>query len=580
MSKLDSERVVTMAFSRKTVLLLLLSLTILSIVIRYPLVDHERQQTDSYFIHTLSDSIATNGYARWVFHPLSLFGYYPLSYPSGTPFLIAELSELTGLGIEVSMLVYDMAIASFFCLAVFGLSRLFIKRSEYVMLAVLLAILGSRFVDTTYWDGSARGLFVVMCTLVVFTSFLFASTRRPALLLLVFAYALGCFFVHHMAVLLVMFALAYLIAAFQIHFVVPKLRNEKRGMIVAYNISLALLVIILSFITYPSFRDFTTQLFGDDPLFAFEPEFIAALLNIAASYTNQIGFVLPVAILGIPSLLGRHRPSMEVLFPVAVLIAAVPIIAHSLYLSMIIAPFAAILGAMWLLKLRADSPRRRRLKIAIIAALVVSSLILPVWSTQRWNQEAYLSGDTVEVDSQPFNDAAYVTYVWQGLPVISNVNTVTEQLSALSDASFLGPGMFIPLSGDVSAADVQGNITMSSASFPANLYKWFEYENEPLVGVYLRGLMTRGLDYVYGLGQPNEATEYLLSHDTMWVAIASSQSTKFIDAYSVQDAEFSSQLRSSTWYPEGLDAGQGVSLDSYLTYESEGIALFLFRYPM
>ena len=91
--------------------------------------------------------------------------------------------------------------------------------------------------------------------------------------------------------------------------------------------------------------------------------------------------------------------------------------------------------------------------------------------------------------------------------------------------------------------------------------------------------MIRGLEYVYGLGQPYEATEYLLSHDTLWIAIDNSQSTKYVDSYSVQDAKFITQLRSATWFLEGPDGDSVVSLDSYLTYESEGISLFMFRYP-
>ena len=579
--------VTTAIFSRKTVLLLLLSFLILSIAIRYPLVEHERQQTDSYFIHMLSDSIATNGYACWIFHPLSLFGYYPFSYPSGTPFLIAELSELTGLGIEAAILVFDMAIVCLFCLAVFGLTRLFIARPEYVMLATLLAILGSRFVDTTYWDGSARGLFVVMCTLLIFTLFLSASTRRPLLFLPAFAFGSGCFFVHHMAVLLLVFALAYLVAAFQIQFLIPKLRHEKRGIlrhekrgiVVAYNIGLVLLVFALSYATSSIFQNPATLTLSDTSLFNFEPEVLAILLNIAASYTNQVGFILPIAVIGIHSVLTKHRLSMASLFPIAVLVAIVPILANSLYISMVIAPFVAILGVIWLSKLREDGRRRRRFKIAIIVMLIVSSLILPVWSMQRWNQRTDLSGGSVEVDCQRFNDAAYLTHVWDGLPAMSNVNALTLQLSAVSAANFIGPGMFLPLSGDITAEEVVGNTTLSSARFPVNLYDWLDYEDEPMVSSYVRGLMTRGLEYVYGLGQPQAATQYLLSHETVWIVIDNSQSTKYIDAHSVLDAKFITQLRSATWILEGQEDESITSLDSYLTHASEGISLFMFRYP-
>ncbi|MFY9606099.1 MAG: hypothetical protein WAS24_05155, partial [Thermoplasmata archaeon] len=81
---------------RNTVLLLLLALILLSVAVRYPLVEHERYQTDSYYIHYLSKTIADDGYAKWTFNSLSYIGYYPFSYPAGVPFLISELSSATG----------------------------------------------------------------------------------------------------------------------------------------------------------------------------------------------------------------------------------------------------------------------------------------------------------------------------------------------------------------------------------------------------------------------------------------------------------------------------------------------------
>ena len=552
---------------------------LLSVAIRYPLVEHERSQTDSYFIHALSDSIVTNGYACWVFHPLSVVGYYPFSYPSGTPFLIAELSELTGLGVEAAILLYDMVIGCLFCLAVFGLVRLFISRSEYVMLAVLLTILGSRFVDTTYWDGSARGLFVAMSTLLIFSAFLSATTRRPILYWLTITFGLGCLFIHHMAVLLMCFAVAYLIAIFQVQLVVPWLRKEKDNRAVSdYAISILLLYAI-SFAALYFFIDIAALSLSDRSLFKFEPKAFAILLNTAVSYTNQIGFILPIAVIGVPVVLVKYRVSVMTLFPVTLLIVIIPILGYSLYLSMFTAPFVAILGVMWLIKFGEDGGRRRKIKNLMILALIVSSLILPVWSMQRWNQETHLAGGTVEVDCQVFNDATYMTHVWGGQHVISNTNPMTMQLTAVSSASLFGPGMLAPLSGVVTAENIRGNITLSTAPFPTNLYKWFVYENEPMVSQYVRNLMVRGLDHVSELGQNSVVSEYLLSGNSIWIAVDNNQPSKFVDSYSAQEAKFIDQLRSATWVTIDLNGVTAISLSSHMIFESEGMSLFILRYP-
>ncbi|MCU0852471.1 MAG: hypothetical protein MUC90_04340 [Thermoplasmata archaeon] len=158
-------------FGRRTVLLLLAVLLLISIGLRYPLVEHERYQTDSYYIHWLARTITDDGQAEWTLNPLSYVGYYPLSYPSGAPFLVAEVSVLTGTGIEFSILLISMLLGVMLCLGVFVMARSFLARDQFVILATLLAILGPRFLDTTYWDASARGPMVVLVVLTVFSFF-------------------------------------------------------------------------------------------------------------------------------------------------------------------------------------------------------------------------------------------------------------------------------------------------------------------------------------------------------------------------------------------------------------------------
>ena len=234
-------------FSKRAVLLLLLTFVLLSVAFRYPLVEHERHHTDSYFIHMLSGSIVDEGYAKWVFHPLSLFGYYPFSYPSGTPFLVAELAELTGVTVDVAILLSGMMLSILFCLAVFFLARHFFSRSEFVLLVTLLVILGPRFIDTTYWDGSARGYAVVMMTLAVAVLLRVSVNVRLRLYPIAAVFVVGCFMVHHMAVLLVLVAIGYLIASVQVRHLLPILGTQGRLFLGASNVFLALLLFVASF---------------------------------------------------------------------------------------------------------------------------------------------------------------------------------------------------------------------------------------------------------------------------------------------------------------------------------------------
>jgi len=557
--------------SKRTVLLILLSIVLIAIAVRYPLVEHERNQTDSYFIHRLSCSIVDSGYAKWTFSPLSYVGYYPFSYPSGMPFLVAEVSSLTGLNIENCTLLTNFVLASVFCLVCFVLARHFLRRPEYVLLATLLVTLGSRFVDTSYWDASARGPFVVLFTLVVFVSFRAVAMGQKRLFILAGILAVGCLAMHHMAVLLVLFGVGYLLAAFETHYFLERFSLHRRRMAVAFNVvsCLSMVVFVVGFSERFGIQGFSS--FEKTFLLDINPTALSIILNIAASYTNQIGFILLFALMGIPSLFRRSRLSLETLFPLAVLIVFIPILGSSLYVSMLLAPFIAILGTMWIAKLL-ESSRRRLAVLSIIVLLIVSSAALPMWSTQRWSEMEYLSGGTVSVDDQVFSDATYLRVNFKGTDAISNVDAKTLQLAAIGHVTFLESGISMVLSGDVTREDIVRNLTWSAEPFPRNLYVWFEYPQQPSVDFFVLALMITGVGFVVGPHSSHDATEYYLNHPKFVVAVDSLRPSEYVDVYSPNRVGFSTEIERST-----TNANQQFS--SYECYQSEGLTLYLVQLP-
>jgi hypothetical protein len=295
------------------------------------------------------------------------------------------------------------------------------------------------------------------------------------------------------------------------------------------------------------------------------PTALSIILNMAASYTNQIGFILLFALMGIPSLIRSSRLSLETLFPLAVLIVFIPILGSGLYVSMLLAPFMAILGTMWIAKLL-ESSRRRFVVLSIIVLLIVSSAALPMWSTQRWNKNEYLSGETVSIDDQIFNDAAYLCVNFKGAAAISNAATTTSELAAFGHGTFLGSGISMALSGDVTREDIVRNLTWSAEPFPRNLYVWFEYPQQPNVGFFVLGLMVAGVGFVAGPQSPQ--AEYFLNHPKFVVAVDSLRPSEYVDAYSIYHAIFLTEIERST-----TNANQQFS--SYECYQTAGSTLYL-----
>lgn len=567
-------------FSRKTVLVILFMLVLISLAVRYPLVEHERFQTDSYTMHILSKSIVDNGYARWTLHPLSYIGYYPLSYPSGVPFLLAEVSSMTGASVEVSILLMNMALAVLFCLSVFMLCRLFIMRDEYVLLATFFGILGSRFVDTTYWDGSARGPLVVIMVLLVFVAFQSSSPQQRKLIAVAALLAIGCFSMHHMAILLLLFGLGYLFAVLQIHYLVTRVRTKKRFAVATWNLGVAVLVSIIAFGFLGYLMDITLMGLQKTSLFDLEPPALSIVLNMGVTYTNQIGFILVFAVLGLPALIARSRLSVQTLFPITVSIAFIPMLGNSIYVSMILAPFISILGVSWL-AMRIRSAKVKKSMAIVLAFLIVTSIALPLWSSARWNEREYLSGEKVEVDSRLFSDATYLTAAYDREYAACNVKITMVQLAANSDMRFLSSGLQLVIAGEVESEDVRNNISWSSAPFPRNLYVWFEYEGEGTVDFYVQNLMIIGLSFITTEGMiQNQAREYFSDKQRLLVTIDNNHETSYVSDYGIHNSAFARQLESATWPSNSPTYGSYSEFESYALYKSGRSTFYLVELPI
>ena len=557
--------------SRKVVLLFLAVLILLSIAVRYPLVEHERFQTDSYTIHLFAKSIVDNGYAKWTFHVLSYLGYYPISYPSGSPFLLAEFSSVTGMDLESSILLSNALFAVLFCLVSFLLARQFVKKSEYALLAAFFMVTGARFVDTTYWDASARGHVVVFMALALFVLFRGAATGQTRMLIFALLFGVGSFAIHHMAVLLILFGFGYTLAGFQTRYLLPKFRNRKSRAAAVWNVILAVAIALVSYGFFGYSSDVAEMNLRESSLFNLNPAGFSIVLNMAISYTNQIGFIIVFAFLGILNMFRERRLPVEGLFIVSVLIAFIPMLGNTLYVSMLLAPFICLLGVLHISKMLKSA--RKSLLFAVVLVLMSSAVFLPLWSSYRWNGGGgYQSGQTVEVDSRIYSDATYLKYQYPGTCGISNANTFWIQLCVFSDTRFLASGVTLAINDDVSRSDIRGNVTFSSAPFPNNLYNWLEYANEPNPDYYVRQLFTGG----FGSLGFTQIREYFSTHPKLVVAVDNALPNEYAETYYRLNSTLQIQLENATWQ-SGASVDTNMPLDSYMIYQSGRLTLYAVR---
>jgi hypothetical protein len=564
-------------FSRKVILLLLLVLVLLSLVVRYPLVQHERNQTDSYTMHLFSKAIVDQGYAKWTFSPLSYVGYYPLSYPSGVPFLLAEIAEITGVDIELSILLCNLLIAVIFCFGMFGLSREFLSKPEYALLATFFAVMGARFVDTSYWDGSARTPMVVLLILAVFAAFRSSSTGQRKLILLACVLALGCFATHHMAILLVLFGIAYVLAAFQVQFLLPRFRTHKTRAAFAWNLTILVAVIATAFVLFEYFGNLALMYLRRSSLFDLEPALLSVFLNMGVIYTNQIGVVLLCALFAVPIILWRSYLSTERLFLITLPIAFIPMLGNPIYVSMLLSPFVACLGAIWISRLVKSS--RKKAVAVLLVSLFVATIFTPLWSSDRWNSAEYLSGDMVQVDSRVYSDATYLGIIYPSAFAISNnMHALWIQLAASSGTRFPAGGMMGVIYGDITSADVKRNVIWSDRGFPANLYNWFEYIEGPNYEILVMGMFIYGIDFAKRSGGLADPGGYFASHSKMLAIMDNSLPYQYVSTYSRQHSSLAVQLENAYWGSNQTNP-EGIDLSSYMIYASGRITVFALQIP-
>src|SRR3989441_11023298 len=112
-----------MILPRRVTYCLILVVSVVTVLYRYPLGLGHEAGSDTTFIHSLSSSLIARGNAAWILHPLSYFGLYALSYPSGMPFLFGSVSEVGGIPLEGAILLTGFVFSIAGGLSAFAASR-------------------------------------------------------------------------------------------------------------------------------------------------------------------------------------------------------------------------------------------------------------------------------------------------------------------------------------------------------------------------------------------------------------------------------------------------------------------------
>lgn len=430
-----------MKFSKRVNSLLLLFLCLLNVAVRYPTTPHEIG-VDSFVIHILSNSITRDHYGKWILHPLSYIGLYPLSYPSAYPFLAASTSSATGTDVEASIFIISIILGLLGVFSTYFLAREIKKDDLFCFVAALTFSLSPVFIATTFWQASTRNLFMAMapaCILLLLKTRGFAINRLNILFIITLltvgtSHRLGVF----MIFILIAYLTSVLLYALNKQFVpvLAKSTNVWRTSRVVFSvitscIFLALLGMLLSG---------NNPLQGAKGLIVYEETAIVTgnaphilILNLFISLAGRIGSMMVFGLLGFVYLIWKKNKELYEVFMIVSLVFLFPTIGMRTYSSYFFLVFFSLLAGLFFLFI---SKRVKKRKIALLAILIASLLASVGFYSYMFDHWNVSNGSMSELT---YDTGLYVRYEMDDT-YIANEGLLAAQVGAISEKPCLPIG--------------------------------------------------------------------------------------------------------------------------------------------
>lgn len=336
--------------------ILLFILLLLNIVSRIPLTPHGRDTVDSAFIWSLANSISISGVISWVLHPLSFLGLYPLSYPSGSPIFLSFTSQVTGVSIENTILVYGFILG---ILGMLGSYIMALKIKYHYLFAFLTSFAFSTapiFIELTSWSASTRNLFLALFPLFLWAVFWFNKKRtylnKPILLIIIFGSTLMTS--HRISFLITIILLSFTLAK-----IVWYIKDKPRILYYTNKLSenVRFLILILLFILMFAFQfsgiGFYSGIWNDYQSGALSQGsgLFSLFLNLSTNYIGQIGILIPVGLIGFLILLRKTKKDFNDIFIICLLMLSASILALGIYMAPFLLPIISLLIASGVCKI-------------------------------------------------------------------------------------------------------------------------------------------------------------------------------------------------------------------------------------
>lgn len=405
---------------------LLVSTCLVSLIFRYP-GTHEIG-IDSFFIHALAQTIVQNGSAKWILNPISYFGWYPLSYPSGDPFLLASTSQLSGQDVETAVLLTSLLFGPIGILGSFLWARTF-WTDEYFAIAVALVYgLAPRFLTFTLWTASTRNLFMAILPLFLWALMRLHRSARWSDFFITVVLLVSLAAVHRLAVLVILTAGGLLVAVI-LHIAAGIIRKYRpkavlRGFVrgtARWVVFSAALTIGLGILLGSHVLD----QYSRGELVSGSSTFIQ-FVNLGVSLVRSVGLALPLALVGFVSITRNRSLYVRHTFLIAALLGLIPTLLFRDYTGFYILPFLAAFAGYGFLAIFKVLHKHRRIATGTVVALAVA---LGVLSGYVLRYEIRVSTIMTEED---YTAAVYINQMQLEGALLANDGLAVSRIGALT----------------------------------------------------------------------------------------------------------------------------------------------------
>ena len=424
-----------MKLSKKANYLLIIGfLVILNVLFRFPITPHELG-ADSFGVHGMANFISENGYAKWIMHPLSFFGLYPLSYPSGAIFYLSGISQSTGIDTEYSILVVSTFLGVLGALTTYLMAKEILDDDFFAFATAFIFSTSRVFLAYTTWTYTLRGFFMVLLPLFIWSLLRFSSSAQGKLKYIILAGVLLIILgtAHHVVLFIPLVLIAYFITIF-----LNRIRHKFESPFIMRVIP----PVFLALFTFLFLMQFTGFTFYNPSYYEFQSyffhgsEFYIILLNMGIHYAKRIGILTILIPIGLVSLVFKSNKKLPEIFLLVLLLCLTPFLMDSIYMPTFIVSVLSLfisLGLLAILKAISNVKFKRAEKVAIpiLMMILLFSAFLPCFVAVGGSE--HLPGYTSHMSERTYNAGLFMKGYGNG-STISNDGFIEAKMKATSGA--------------------------------------------------------------------------------------------------------------------------------------------------